>query len=103
MSRFRPGVSFSDFVIKDSSSRKSKVSDDGSQSRISVGTWVWLGATICMLLLVARLGSLELLQGGKYRVLAEENRVQKISIPAPRGVIYDDHSTTNLPTIPICL
>ncbi len=93
MNRFRPGVSFSDFVIKDSSSRKSKVSDDGSQPRISVGTWVWLGATVCMLLLVARLGSLELLQGGKYRVLAEENRVQKISIPAPRGVIYDRYGT----------
>ncbi len=92
MKRFNPGVSFSDFLIQDSSSHRSRV-DDGSHSRarISIGTWAWVGMTIAMGLLLARLGSLQMLQGGRYRVLAEENRVQKISLPAARGLILDRH------------
>lgn len=95
MAKFRPGVSFSDFLIQDSSSRRSRVQDTSLPAgrQVSVGTWVWLIATVVMILLVVRLGSLELLRGGKYRVLAEENRIKKISVQAPRGVIYDRFGT----------
>lgn len=93
MGKFRPGVSFSDFLIKDSATRRSRVQDTSPKSQVTIGTWVWLAATIVMGLLFVRLGSLELIQGGKYRVLAEENRVKKISLPAPRGIIYDRYGT----------
>lgn len=102
MKRFQPGVSFSDFVVHDSATRRSRVKDTSPAraGQVSVGTWVWLGATIVMGLLLVRLGSLEIIQGGKYRVLAEENRVKKISLPAPRGIIYDRYGTKLADNVP---
>jgi len=93
MQKFRPGVSFSDFLVKDSATKRSRVHDINPKSQVTIGTWAWLITTIAMGLLVMRLGSLQILQGGKYRVLAEENRVQKITLPAPRGIIFDRSGT----------
>lgn len=95
MPKFKPGVTFSDFLISDSSNHRSRVKDSltGGAWHISIGTWAWVAMTIGMGLLLARLGSLQILQGGRYRVLAEENRVQKISLPAPRGQILDRNNT----------
>ncbi len=44
---------------------------------------------ISFLLLVGRLFELQIILGSKYRALAEENRIKKEVMPAPRGVIYD--------------
>ncbi len=41
------------------------------------------------LLLVMRLWQLQILQGEEYRKLSEANRLRIISIPAPRGIIFD--------------
>ncbi|MEW6001793.1 MAG: penicillin-binding protein 2 [Nitrospirota bacterium] len=41
------------------------------------------------LLLIIRLWQLQVLQGNKYRKLSEANRLRIITIPAPRGIIYD--------------
>jgi penicillin-binding protein 2 len=41
------------------------------------------------LLLVMRLWQLQILQGEEYRTLSEANRLRIISIPAPRGIIFD--------------
>jgi penicillin-binding protein 2 len=88
MNKFRPGASFSDFVIQDSSTRRSKIREPKGIF-INVGTWIWLISLFGMVLLLVRLGSLQVIQGSHYRVLAEENRVKKVNLPAPRGVIYD--------------
>lgn len=44
---------------------------------------------ISFLLLIGRLFELQIILGAKYRTLAEENRIKKEIIPAPRGMIYD--------------
>jgi penicillin-binding protein 2 len=41
------------------------------------------------LLLIMRLWQLQILQGKEYRKLSEANRLRIISIPAPRGIIFD--------------
>ena len=40
-------------------------------------------------ILLVRLVSLQLFEGGKYRLLADENRISTIILPAPRGKILD--------------
>lgn len=44
---------------------------------------------IAFLLLVMRLWQLQILQGDDYRKLSEANRLRIISVPAPRGIIFD--------------
>jgi penicillin-binding protein 2 len=41
------------------------------------------------LLLIMRLWQLQILQGKEYRKLSEANRLRIISMPAPRGIIFD--------------
>ncbi len=45
-------------------------------------------------ILVVRLWQLQVLQGGYYFRLSEENRVREYTIPAPRGLIYDRRGKT---------
>lgn len=45
-------------------------------------------------LLGLRLFQLQILQGSKYRQLAEGNRIQKIKIAGSRGIIFDRHGET---------
>src|SRR3989344_1902647 len=89
MKKFRPWVSFSDFVVRDFQARKSKAVDEPEGRDYRRGWLVWLVVLMAMGLLLVRLLVLQLLEGGKYRVLADENRVKKIRIPAPRGKILD--------------
>ncbi len=88
MKAFKPGASFSDFVIQDSATRRSKIREP-KKIFINVGTWIWLVSLMGMTLLLVRLGSLQVIQGSHYRVLSEENRVKRINLPAPRGEITD--------------
>jgi len=44
---------------------------------------------VAFLILVMRLWQLQILQGTEYRKLSEANRLRIVSIPAPRGIIYD--------------
>jgi len=46
---------------------------------------------IAFLLLLGRLFELQVLRGGKYRALAEGNRIKRVIAPAPRGAILDRH------------
>lgn len=46
-----------------------------------------------MLLLLGRLFSLQVIQGQKFYILSQENRVYVQNVPAPRGVIYDRKGT----------
>lgn len=88
MRRFRPGVTFGDFVISDSQTAKSRIADDAPKD-FRRGWLVWLGVMVGFSVLGMRLASLQLFYGEKYRLLADQNRIQKIKLPAQRGKIID--------------
>lgn len=48
---------------------------------------------LCMCLLSSRLVYLQILKGGQMRQYSEENRLRKIKIAAPRGMIFDRNNT----------
>lgn len=94
MRKFKPGVSFSDFVVRDSMSKRSKVGDDYRERDFRRG-WMLLMIVIAGFgILVVRLLVLQGFYGERYRVLSDQNRVKKIKLPAPRGIVYDRN---NLP------
>ena len=84
---FKPGAAFSDFVILGSSSQKTR--HGSPRPEIITGDWLWVGILITFCLLFLKLVSLQLFAGGRYRVLADENRIKTLIIPAPRGNILD--------------
>ncbi|HKZ56401.1 MAG TPA: penicillin-binding transpeptidase domain-containing protein, partial [Thermodesulfovibrionales bacterium] len=47
---------------------------------------------IAFLFLIMRLWQLQILHGSKYRELSEANRLRIMTIPAPRGILYDRNS-----------
>ena len=55
---------------------------------------------VILLIFVSRLISLQIMQGESYRLLADENRFDDISIPAQRGVIYDRNGFQLVRNIP---
>ncbi len=86
--KFKPGVSFSDFVVQDYSATKSKLKETGRRD-YRRGWLVWVGVVLGFATILVRLAVLQLFEGGKYRVLADENRIKQIKLPAPRAEIVD--------------
>ena len=60
MKRFRPGVSFGDFVVKDSSTRKSRVPPE-TEADYRRGWLVWLGIVAVFGLVAVRLVQLQVM------------------------------------------
>jgi penicillin-binding protein 2 len=48
---------------------------------------------VALLALVARLVQVQLVQGPRFRLAAQENQIRLIPVAAPRGIIYDRHGT----------
>ncbi|MGB9716471.1 MAG: penicillin-binding protein 2 [Thermodesulfovibrionales bacterium] len=44
---------------------------------------------VVFLFLIMRLWQLQILQGNKYREISEANRLRIMTVPAPRGILYD--------------
>ena len=44
-------------------------------------------------ILIVRVYQLQFLRGETYQLLADDNRFDEVSVPAPRGVIYDRYDT----------
>src|SRR6478609_7123067 len=44
---------------------------------------------ICLGLLVSRLVFLQILKGDQMRLYSEENRIKRVKVAAPRGMIFD--------------
>ena len=88
MKKFHPGVSFGDFVVTDVKETPGRIKEE---KRIDYrrGWAVWLVILAAMGGLLVRLGTLQILSGGKYRILADENRIKKIRLAAERGRILD--------------
>lgn len=89
MKKFKPGVSFSDFVISDSSSKKSRIGQETESRDFRRGWMVIMGVVIGFGVLWVRALVLQGFYGERYRVLSDQNRVQRITLPAPRGQIVD--------------
>jgi penicillin-binding protein 2 len=53
-----------------------------------------------LLVFIVRLFSLQIFQGEDYRLQADDNRLLDVSIPAPRGVIYDRNGFQLVRNIP---
>lgn len=89
MKQFRPGITFSDFVITGSSVTPSKIKEIKSTPRLNY-LLMWGGVGILIfLILISRILTLQIFQGGKYLLLSEQNRIKTINLPAPRGKILD--------------
>jgi len=64
--------------------------------------WATYGLlTVLLIVFVARLYQLQVLEESVYRLAADENRFTSVSIPAPRGVIYDRNRIQLVRNIPI--
>jgi penicillin-binding protein 2 len=55
---------------------------------------------ILLVMFIARLFSLQIIEGDYYRGLADENRFSNVNIAAPRGVIYDRNGVQLVRNIP---
>jgi len=55
---------------------------------------------VILLIFTGRLFSLQIIQGESYRLIADENRFDDVSIPAQRGVIYDRNGFQLVRNIP---
>ena len=88
MPRFKPGAIFGEHLIGQTA--RSKVHSSDSPI-LGVRLHRWLGVVVVVVtgLLFVRLVSLQLIQGGRLRVLANENRIKQIKLTAPRGQIWD--------------
>lgn len=88
MKRFRPGVTFGDFVLHDSAVKKSRI-DESAPVDYRKGFLIWMVVLIMFGILAVRLVGLQLFYGERYLQLSEENRIKTIKLIAPRGIIYD--------------
>ncbi|MDD4179924.1 MAG: penicillin-binding protein 2, partial [Candidatus Margulisbacteria bacterium] len=50
---------------------------------------LFIAAALVFALLLIRLFQLQVVEGGRYRQIAEDNTAKTILAPAARGVIYD--------------
>lgn len=81
------GVAFGDFVSTDKIKRRSRDYDSYNNSMRDF--FLPLSLMILITVLVLRLFYLQVLQGGKYRFLSNNNRIKTVVIHAPRGIIFD--------------
>ncbi|HUW21642.1 MAG TPA: penicillin-binding protein 2 [Candidatus Bathyarchaeia archaeon] len=68
------------------------------KNRVFFLSWLQL---LFFLVLVARLIELQLIEGEKNRILADENRVRRNILPAGRGIIFDRQGLPLVENIPL--
>lgn len=88
MRKFKPGVSFGDFVITDWQAKKPRVREEVMRD-YRRGWLVWLTVLVAFGVILVRLAALQVLFGGRYALLADENRIRQVRLAAPRGEIVD--------------
>ena len=62
--------------------------------------YLYAAVTIGIVLLTGRLVELQILRGEKMRLTSEENRIKRVKIAAPRGMIFDRNKTLLLDNRP---
>ncbi|MBI5141864.1 MAG: penicillin-binding protein 2 [Nitrospirae bacterium] len=68
---------------------------DTTASRVILAVMV-----ILFLGFALRLWQLQMIEGDKYRKLAESNRIHTVKVPAPRGIIYDRNGIPLVQNVP---
>jgi len=56
---------------------------------------------VSLVILLGQVAKLQLIYGSWYREIAEGNRIKKVSMPAPRGIIYDRKGRALVRNVPI--
>lgn len=97
MKKFRPGISFADFVVRDFKTHRFRGLNEDEGRDYRRGWLVWVGVVLAMGLLLMRLVELQLINGARYRVLADENRIKRVILTAERGKILDRHGDVLYP------
>jgi len=73
--------------------------------KIRLTAWGFL-VFLCFAILLGQLWRLQVVQGERYRLKADQNRLRLLSIPAPRGVIYDRYGrilARNMPSFSVTI
>jgi len=75
-----------------------------TRNNVSIESWR-LGITYFIVIALAiifviRLYNLQIVQGAEYEIRADDNRFTNVSVPAPRGVIYDRNGFQLVRNIP---
>jgi penicillin-binding protein 2 len=65
--------------------------------RIFISVYIVIFIFVIFLL---KLWYLQVIKGGEYKKVAEQNRLRTIQIPAPRGIIYDNKNNALVKNIP---
>jgi len=81
------GVAFPDFIS--SGKIKSKQKDYDSRNNPMRDLFLPVALVVVVVFLFLRLFYLQILQGSRFRYLANSNRIRTIIVHAPRGVIFD--------------
>ena len=103
MNDFGPG--FADAVSQVKNGESLDFGEDGKVSG-QRGNWFrgigwWLVLGLGMLVLLGRLVQLQAIDGGKNRMLADEQRIRLVQVPAPRGLIMDRNNEPLVQNRPI--
>lgn len=61
----------------------------------------WSLLCVGVLVLLARLFVLQVVRGPDLRLLADEQRIRLVSLPAPRGIVYDRNGNALVRNIPV--
>lgn len=95
------GVAFSDFVEHDSFSFSNKKPRSQGYS-FHIFTLVPLFALLSLFVILAlRLFYVQIVQNTYYKKLSDDNRTRTITIPAPRGIIFDRNGKPLVRNVPV--
>jgi penicillin-binding protein 2 len=92
------GVAFPDFISSGKIKRKQRDFDSTKASMRDLFLPIVL--VVVVVLLLSRLFYLQILQGGNFRYLSNNNRIRTITVHAPRGIIFDRNQTPLVFNIP---
>lgn len=99
--RHQLGTVFSEQITKSQRFRKMREAEGNTKYSPDIRVWVFVGILFIGLgLLMSRLFLLTVIQGNRFRQLAQENRLQEQKIYAPRGIIYDRKGVPLVRNIP---
>jgi len=94
----KTGIAFGEYIFQDKSNKRPR---DYHFSKSSFREYFPLFLlAIIILFLVIRVFYLQVIRGGYYRYLSDNNRIKTITIHAPRGIIFDRFNTPLVFNVP---
>ena len=99
MRKIKTGVAFPDYISSDNYNLPRRRFEGGSNNPIRWYILPFLG-TLLLIFLLSKLLSLQIIKGGYYRKLSDNNRTKTIIVHAPRGIIFDRNGVPLVFNIP---